>query len=414
MIFSTKKTKTASVLIAALLLLSGCTDRRQRAELVPTLTSFTEETEATETSIPETEGAEETEETDPQGPVYSDEVYAIVDQMTLEEKIYQLFIITPEQFLDMEKPVYPEDYLTATSESLEAELEETPVAGVVFFAGNITDPEQITEFTGIFTQRGMFTAVDEEGGDITRIASNPSFDVAQFPPMGEVNDSYQVGLDIGTYLQDYGFNLDFAPVADVASDPWNDVIGNRSFGDDPVDVSMQAEACVEGFTDAGIACTLKHFPGHGTTSGDSHYGAALLDKTLAELQAEELMPFEYGIEADVPFIMVGHITVPEVTGDLPATLSEEAMTELLRDQMGYQGVIITDSFQMGAITDNWESDEAAVAAILAGADIILMPDDFDLAVQGIEEAVQNGTITEERIDQSVLRIIQTKTDYGIM
>jgi len=411
MTFSAKKTKIASVLIVMSLLLSGCTDRRKRAELVPTTTTFTEETEAVQT---EDTVAEETEETVPQGPVYSDEVYGIVDQMTLEEKIYQLFIITPEQFLDMEKPVYPEDYITNTSEDLETAVAQNPVAGVVFFAGNITDPEQITAFTGMFTQRGMFTAVDEEGGDITRIASNPAFDVTQFPPMGEVNDSYQVGLEIGTYLKDYGFNLDFAPVADVASDPWNDVIGNRSFGDDPVDVSMQAAACVEGFTDAGIASTLKHFPGHGTTSGDSHYGAALLDKTLDDLWTEELMPFEAGVEAGVPFIMVGHITVPELTGDLPATLSPEAITGLLREQMGYEGIVITDSFQMGAITDNRESDEAAVAAILAGADIILMPDDFDLAVSGIVSAVEDGTITEERIDQSVLRIIQTKIDYGIM
>lgn len=411
MTFSAKKTKIASVLIVMSLLLSGCTDRRKRAELVPTTTTFTEETEAVQT---EDTVAEETEETVPPGPVYSDEVYGIVDQMTLEEKIYQLFIITPEQFLDMEKPVYPEDYITDTSEDLETAVAQNPVAGVVFFAGNITDPEQITVFTGMFTQRGMFTAVDEEGGDITRIASNPAFDVTQFPPMGEVNDSYQVGLEIGTYLKDYGFNLDFAPVADVASNPWNDVIGNRSFGDDPVDVSMQAAACVEGFTDAGIASTLKHFPGHGTTSGDSHYGAALLDKTLDDLWTEELMPFEAGVEAGVPFIMVGHITVPELTGDLPATLSPEAITGLLREQMGYEGIVITDSFQMGAITDNRESDEAAVAAILAGADIILMPDDFDLAVSGIVSAVEDGTITEERIDQSVLRIIQTKIDYGIM
>ena len=406
--------RLVSILLISSILMCGCTSRRKRAELIPTQTSFTEETEETEEQLPETEGTEKTEETEPPAPVYSDEAYEILDQMTLEEKIYQLFIVTPEQLLDLGKPFYPEDYITATSEELEAALAQRPVAGVVLFAGNITTPEQITAFNGIFTQRGMFTAVDEEGGDITRIASNPNFDVMQFPPMGEVNDSYEVGYEIGTYLQDYGFNLDFAPVADIASDPFNDVIGNRSFGDEPVDVSMQAAACVEGFTDAGIACTLKHFPGHGNTGGDSHYGAALLDKTAEELWAEELIPFESGIEEGVPFIMVGHITVPEVTGDLPATLSEDAMTDILRDQMGYQGIVITDSFQMDAITDNWESDEAAVAAIQAGADIVLMPDDFALAVQGIEDAVDNGTITEERIDESVLRIIQTKLDYGIM
>ncbi|MBR6483566.1 MAG: hypothetical protein IKT14_00980, partial [Clostridiales bacterium] len=178
--------RLVSIILISSILMCGCTSRRKRAELVPTQTSFTEATEASEELPKETEGTEETEQTESPAPVYSDEAYEILDQMTLEEKIYQLFIVIPEQLLDLGKPFYPEDYITATSEELEAALAQRPVAGVVLFAGNITIPEQITAFNGIFTQRGMFTAVDEEGGDITRIASNPNFDVMQFPPMGEV------------------------------------------------------------------------------------------------------------------------------------------------------------------------------------------------------------------------------------
>ncbi len=388
-------------------LFCGC-ERPPRAELVPTTpTEMT--TEVTETIPPM-----DVDLTEPEEPLYSEEAYSILEAMSIEEKVAQCFMVTPEQLLGQDKPVYAEDYITYGTESLTAALDEYPVGGVVLFGGNITDPRGTTAFTSVFSSEGMFVAIDEEGGDITRIASDPDFDVTVFPPMSEINDSYEVGLTIGTYLRDFGFNLDFAPVADIVPDPSNNVIGNRSFGDEYTDVSAHIISCVSGFNDAGILCSLKHFPGHGDTGGDSHYGAAVLDKTLDELRDSEFKPFEAGIETGCPFVMVGHITVPEVTGDIPATLSSVIMTDILREELGFNGIIITDSFQMGAITDYYSADEAAVQAILAGADMVLMPDDFYVAYQGVTEAVYSGRISEERLDESVLRIIQTKLDQGIM
>jgi beta-N-acetylhexosaminidase len=174
-------------------------------------------------------------------------------------------------------------------------------------------------------------------------------------------------------------------------------------------------ACVAGFGDSGTLCTLKHFPGHGDTASDSHYGAVSVEKTLQELEACELLPFRAGIEAGAPCIMVGHISLPEVTGDtLPATLSFEIVSCLLRGELGFEGLIITDSMSMGAITEHYDSAEAAVLALRAGVDVILMPQSLSGAVEGILEALESGELSQTRIDESVLRILETKLRSGII
>lgn len=330
---------------------------------------------------------------------------ALLDNMSLEEKIYQLFIVAPEQ-------------LSGSGDAL------IQVGGVIFFAENIQNPEQVTRMIADMqaaSRLSLFIAVDEEGGAVARLGRNPAMGTTAFPPMGDIGASgdtenaRNVGRTIGNDIKSFGFNLNFAPVADVNSNPNNPVIANRAFSSDPNITADMVAACVGGFKESGVLCTLKHFPGHGDTSEDSHYGAASSYKTLKDLQACELLPFQAGIAAGADMVMTGHISLPNVTGnDTPASLSYEITTELLRGQLGFDGLIVTDSMTMEAITDHFTSDDAAVQALQAGADIILMPADLHSAASGILHAVNNGKITEKRLDESVYRILYAKLEHGII
>ena len=340
----------------------------------------------------------------------------VLDSMTLTEKIYQMFLVTQEQLTGF-SPV------TKSGETTREAIETHPVGGIVYFEPNLVAPEQCTEMINniqSYSKLGLFIAVDEEGGTVARLGNNPEMRTTVFPDMGEIGSTsdpdraYEVGHTIGTELKQYGFNLDFAPVADVNSNPDNPVIGQRSFSSDPETASEMVAAAVKGFRDSGTLCTLKHFPGHGDTSTDSHLGYSEVTKNLDQLKEVEFPPFAAGVEAGAECVMVGHLSVPEVTGDdVPATLSG-TMIDLLREEIGFDGLVITDSMSMGAITDRYASDEAAVKAVQAGIDVILMPEDLQAAAEGIQQAVENGTITEERIDQSVLKILETKLDSGII
>ena len=214
---------------------------------------------------------------------------------------------------------------------------------------------------------------------------------------------------IGGYLCDLGFNLNFAPDSDICGNPATDVMALRSFGTDPALVSDMVSAQVKGFANAGVLCCAKHFPGIGGMTGDSHEGAIVTQNTLDELRIGELAPFEAAIEADVPMVMVGHLTAPNAFGnDVPASLNPAAVTDLLRGELGFQGLVITDSLSMGAVGDFCTPDQAGVMALLAGADLVLMPEDFASAYRGVLDAVCAGTLSEDRIDQSVMRIVKAK------
>ena len=203
--------------------------------------------------------------------------------------------------------------------------------------------------------------------------------------------------------------MDFAPDADVWSNPANEVVRYRAFGSDAQLVSSMVSEAVDGFHSAGICTSLKHFPGHGGTSEDSHDNFAYSDRSLEELRSCEFLPFQAGIEAGSEFVMVGHITLPQIAeSDTPATLSKTVVTDILRGELGYTGIVITDAMNMGAIAQNYSADRAAVQAVQAGIDMILMPSDFYSAYQGILDAVKNGEITEQRLDESVKRIIDLK------
>jgi len=204
-------------------------------------------------------------------------------------------------------------------------------------------------------------------------------------------------------------NLDFAPDADVLTNPDNTVIGDRSFGTDGKLVAKMDLKVAQGLADNHVLSCFKHFPGHGATQGDTHEGFAYTNKTLVELMKSELVPFQAAVDNDIPFIMVSHISVPNVIGNnTPSSLSKVMITDILRKQIGYNGIIITDSMSMGAIVNNYGTKDAVILSIQAGVDMILMPEDFVAAYQGVLDAVSDGTISEQRINESLERILRVK------
>ena len=387
--------------------------------LVLALTACASKPEPTETAVPTEPPTVPTEpaptEPEPTDPPPSAEELLLAD-MTLREKVGQLFFVAPEGLL-------PEaGTITAFSEDLSAALEDYPVGGIILFASNVTDPEQLSAFTEALAGAGeipLFLGVDEEGGRVARLANNPAFALPQYKSAaavgasGDPADAYDMGITIGGYLAEFGFNLDFAPVADVNTNPWNTVIGKRAFSSDPATAASMAEAMARGLNDSGIIATYKHFPGHGDTAEDSHARIAVSWKTEEELRAGEWIPFRMAGEQDM--VMVGHVAVPALTGDMtPATMSSLLVTEKLKGELGFSGLVITDSLQMGAVTDNYTAGEAAVHALLAGCDILLMPEDLAEAFEGVMDAVADGLIPEEQLNSTVLRILRFKMDTGII
>ena len=340
-----------------------------------------------------------------------------LEELTLQEKIAQMFMITPDALTGVQGTWNP-------GEVTETAYKERPVGGLIMMENNLVSADQIRTWNDAITGFSKetvglvpFLSVDEEGGTVARIAGNAAFGIENVGNMSEIGasgdsqEAYQAGVTIGTYLKDLGFNMDFAPVADVWTNPENTVLQYRSFGSDPKVVSEMVSEAVKGFHSQGICTTVKHFPGHGGTSGDSHEGSVFLNSTKEELEACEFLPFQAAIEEGTEFVMVGHISLPNILNDnTPASLSEEVVTEMLREDLGFDGIVITDAMNMGAIADNYTSAEAAVQAVQAGVDMILMPQDFEDAYQGILSAVNSGTISEDRIDESVRRILEVKMD----
>lgn len=349
----------------------------------------------------------------------SDAVETRLASMTLREKVGQLFVVRPEA-LDFEKTSGG----TQLTDAMREHLAQYPMGGIVLFKQNITDANQMTALIGDFqnaSATGLLVAVDEEGGTVARLANHKAFDLPKYAnaaAIGAAGDPEQaraMGRTIGGYLKPYGFNLDFAPVADVNSNPKNPVIGKRAFSSDPNMAASMVSAAVEGFHEAGMLCTLKHFPGHGDTGEDSHYGTATTTKTWEEMQAAEMLPFEAGIAVGADVVMAAHITTPNATSDgLPASLSYTMLTERLRGELGFTGVICTDALEMKAISSHYAPADAAVAALNAGADILLMPSDLHAAFEGVVQAVENGTVSEERLNESVRSILMLKEKAGVL
>lgn len=263
--------------------------------------------------------------------------------------------------------------------------------------------------------------VDEEGGRVARIGKNSAMGVEKIEPMAQVGKSQnyeranEIGTTIGKYIKNLGFNLDFAPDTDVLTDSNNTEIGDRSFGNDPEVVGKMATEVVKGLQSENISTVLKHFPGHGGSIGNSHQGFSLSNRTEEELKKCEIVPFKTAIENGADCVMVAHMSLPNVTGDnIPATLSKKVVTDMLKTELNFKGVVFSDSMSMGAITENYGTGDACVKAVEAGIDMVLMPENLDEAYNAVLEAVKNGKISQERLDDAVSRIIKAKIQRGII
>ncbi len=335
-------------------------------------------------------------------------VNAGIEVMPLEDKVAGLFIVTPEAITGVSTAVQAGD---GTKEA----LSKYAVGGLVYFGKNIQSKEQVSEMienTCLYSNYPLFIAVDEEGGSVSRVAEAGLAEKAPSPgdiaAGGDAAAAYQAGISIGGYLAELGFNLNFAPVADLANVEGSCMEG-RSYGGTAESAIPYVTAVAEGLKEQGITPCLKHFPGIGSSGQDTHDGMASTERTLEEFRAEEFGVFAAGTEAGAEMIMVGHMAAPALTGDnTPCSLSEAVVTELLRNELGFDGVVITDALNMSAVKDYHDSAEAAVLALRAGCDMLLMPEDFEAAYQGVLQAVQEGTISEERIDDALRRIYRIK------
>lgn len=355
---------------------------------------------------------EQIQTTTPHVETIDEKINHIVSAMTLEEKVYQMIIVAPESLTGQGR-------VTQAGQTTKDCINMYPVGGIIYFGSNIVNEAQITEMVSN-TQKyslertglKMFTCIDEEGGRVARIGNNPAFPVETFPDMAYINgeaEAYHVGDAIGGYLSRYGFNVDFAPCADVITDSENKVIGTRSFGTDSGIVSSMSLSVARGLKSHGVLATYKHFPGHGATVGDTHEGFAYTDKTLEELMKSELVPFKSAADNGIDMVMVAHISAPKVIGDnTPSSLSYRMITGVLKEQLGYKGLIVTDALNMGAIVNQYSSETAAVMAVKAGNDLLLMPKDFTAAARAIINEVRSGNISEERINESVRKIVRAK------
>lgn len=340
---------------------------------------------------------------------YLDEIVdACIAEMPLEDKVAGLFMITPEALTGTDKAIKAGD-------TTKEKLAQYAVGGLAYFSQNIQSEEQLTEMitnTKSWSKYPLFIGVDEEGGSVSRIAgSGLAEDVGSMGAIGATGDTEkakEAGTNIGTYLSRFGFNLDFAPVADVILEG-NSTIGDRSFGSNAQQTATMVAANVEGLQGTGVSACLKHFPGLGSTTEDTHEGMASSDKTLEDFGTTDFLAFQAGIDAGADFVMVSHLSVPGITGDnTPSSISAQIITDTLRGQLGFQGIVITDAMNMTAITDYYTADEAAVKALQAGADMILMPENFETAYNGVLEAVNSGSISEDRINESLRRIYRVK------
>lgn len=341
--------------------------------------------------------------------------------MTQEEKVGQLFIVNLEQ-LDNSKGDYYE--LQKCTKKMKAAISKYHIGGVILFSRNIAKRKQtkklINKLQGASTLP-LFVSVDEEGGRVARIGSNEKMGTTQFPSAEEIGETqddtyvYEMGKTIGTEIGELGFNVDFAPVADVKTSELNEEIGDRSFGSDADKVADYVSAFVQGLNKVGIVSTLKHFPGQGSSDGDTHKDSVDIDSSIARLRNTDFIPFEAGIEAGADFVMVSHISVSKVTEtSVPASMSELIMQTILRGELGFEKVIITDALDMSSITNSYTSAEAAVGAFKAGADIILMPQNFEEAYQGVFDAVEEDEALQQQLEDSVRRILAVKLQKGIL
>ena len=336
-----------------------------------------------------------------------------LSQMTLDEKICQLFFLTPESFSRL-------SLVTKPSNALASALKKTPVGGVIFFSDHFVSVAQTQRLCAFIQQNAsngvlFFLGTDEEGGGVSRAINKLGLQKApSFSDITDASAAYNAGSLIGSQLTMLGLNFDFAPVADVRTDLDDVEITARSFGYDATQVAELTGSFTQGLTNRGIIATLKHFPGHGSAVGNSHDGKSVSTRTVKQWRSCEWLPFRSGLDAGAEVVLLSHQVAAVVDHAFPASLSPIIVTGLLRGELGFDGVVITDGLRMDAISDNYSSGEACVLALEAGADMLLLPKNFSNALEGVRNAVQSGRITEARIDESVRRILTLKDRHGLL
>ncbi len=431
-------TKTRKIIAAicavSVLALSGCNTAPAKTESASENAGAAQETVQTTTAgasepVITTEGTEK--------PV-REQAENIISGMTLEQKIAQMLSISLQYWSDGDST----ENTTALNDKQKALLTKYDFGGITLFGKNITGTEQAVRLTAeiqaaaLASEPGipMLISADQEGGDITRLVTGTkTCGNMALGAAGDTETACDNAAIIGRELYALGINNDFAPVLDVNSNPANPIIGVRSFSSDPALVAKLGTAYIKGLEYEGVITTMKHFPGHGDTDTDSHTGLPLVDKSLDELKAFELVPFAAAAET-ADMVMTAHIQFPQIetqtytskdSGEeiyLPATLSKTIITDILRGDLGFDGVVITDAMQMDAIKVNFDPVDAAVLAINADVDILLEPlfilDDASAEAIGkyisdVAGAVKDGRIPESQIDDSVMRIISLKIEKGL-
>ena len=335
------------------------------------------------------------------------EIDTMIAEMTIEEKVGQLIMVGFEG--------------THANETIQTHIRERFVGGVVLFSRNIQSPKQTAELTNELQQLAsttthhipLFIGIDQEGGWVIRLKEgatvlpgNMALGATDSTELAE-----RAGEITAAELAAVGVNLNFAPVMDVNNNPQNPVIDRRSFGESPELVSRLGVAYLRGLQRNGVLGTAKHFPGHGDTTVDSHFDLPTVNHDRERIRALELHPFRAVIDADVAAIMTAHIVYPAFDPDRPATLSPTILTNLLREELGFDGLLITDDMEMKAIDDRYRSGEAAVMAVEAGADIVMVlwtPAKQNEVFDALLSAVKSGRISQARLDQSVKRILKSK------
>lgn len=365
----------------------------------------------------------------------SEAIKAIIDKMTLEQKVAQLFVVSPETLTGVDSVQYAGDMTYQA-------LQDYPVGGIVFAKDNIDSSSQFGTMTDNLQSYSedisglpLFLAAAEEGGSASVLGNNDNLDeyyensysdddsdyssssansvhsgATSMSEIGRKDDStnaYEAGKSIGSLMSAYGLNLDLAPVADVLSGN-STGIGDRTFGTDAQTVSDMALEVIRGIQEEDVNAAMKYFPGYGAASSNMS-GFPVINSSLDELKKKEFLPYSNAIAQGMDFVMVGHISVPNVTGDdTPTSLSEKMISEVLRKDLGFKGIVMTDYLNDKTIVKNYGAADAAVKAIQAGADLLLEPDDLEAAYEGVLKAVKKGDITEDRLDESIYRILRVK------
>jgi beta-N-acetylhexosaminidase len=332
--------------------------------------------------------------------------------MSIEDKVAQLFVI------DLYTVNQTSNVLDVTP-SIETFMTEYPVGGIILFSDNVDTANQTKKLISDLQSTAsipLFISIDEEGGLVSRIGSK-NIGVDHLPNAATLPSDYSssqvqtMARTLGQQLASFGINMNFAPVLDVNTNPNNPVIGSRAFSSNPTIVGDYGTAFMQGLLNENILPVGKHFPGHGDTTTDSHLERTSIDHTIDELRRVEWLPFQQAIDVGIPVIMTGHIHTPNITqDDLPASLSKAMTTDYLREELGFDGVVITDSLRMKAITNEYEASEVGILVLEAGGDLILLPNDFQSCYEGIIKALDSGRLTEERVDLSLRRLFALKNE----